>query len=140
MKLEKDQKIKIFILLIISNIFVYLISSPSADELCHDKNLPRIPPHFVQIKIRANLMTSFHYGKEITIYQPEKNFILDGYLISAPEERDSALVDSTEFAKIEVAISKEDLGKILVNDIYSIYPKLDGKQVELEGENYEVTY
>lgn len=136
-KLSKEIKVKLFIILLISNIFVFLGTTIFYGPKSVEKSLTsKFPKDYEQIKIQANLLTSFEVGKVVSIFNSENSHLADGHLVSNSNEAESLIHES---GHIIVAIAREKIQSFDPKLIYKIYPQIPSLK-KISKESYEVYY
>lgn len=133
--LNKDTRTKLWwaklaVAIVISNIFFFLLFSGSETELVSQKE---IPAGWVEMQIRAELLTPFQSGKKVLLIQRQARKQLEAMLETAPS-------DPTERFTILVKESQAEI--LLKHESWEIVPFL--KKLTLtplaQGTSHEIRY
>lgn len=124
-KLNIPQPLKIILLILISNAFFYFLFFPASEEVQQE-----LSSDFIEVKVNAKLMTSFHNGKKVTLYHALTNQNIMGHLISPPDEEGfTTVATDTESAKL-----------LLTKNNWRIIPPIQLNVSQNKGESREIRY
>lgn len=137
--LSRNIKMKLLIVILITNALTYLIAMPAEQVRCEQQPSWTTPNGLEQIKIRARLLTSFRKGKKVSIFNHLNNHIVNGILVNQELSPGPEFGEDGEFIHLFVAVPQSSIQQFAPDKIYHLYPEINSIATPTK-ENYEVTY
>lgn len=132
---KKDTKtkqwwLKLGIALILSNIFFFLLFS--GNEVQSPEQEPSLPAGWVEIQLKAELMTPFHEGKKILIINRPGRLKLEGELKGQEE---------TE-GRITILVKESEAQNLFLHEEWEILPFISNMKFGqlAQGPHHEIKY
>ena len=101
---------KLAVAIVVSNVLFFLLFSSSGET----KTPPSKPVGAVELRLTAELLTSFEVGKRVLLIQRHRGLKVEGRL----------LAEASEQGKIIVEVREEDAGSLLHQDSWEVLPYL----------------
>lgn len=119
--------LKLAAALIVSNLFFFFIFHPSEKQ----KMSPSIPDGWVQLQVKAELLTPFQYGKKVLLLNRRSNRSVEAMLETAPTDVDGRFTVLVKESSAEELIRLESWEILPFLKTLTFAPKARGEQHEI---------
>jgi hypothetical protein len=142
-KINNTTKIKLICLLFFSNISVYLLTSPSLENDLHAMPNPtfQIRKGYTEMRIRANLLTSYSHNKPISLISKNKSIYIPYGILTGVDTPTvpSEFSDPTSIGTYTVYLNKKFIPLLISNPTLNIIPYAEHNITKAKRRNFEIS-
>ena len=142
-KINKDQKLKIFLLFLLSNTSVYLLSSTESPSPSNSQNEVIYREDYREVLIKGELFIPPEEGKEITLKNKNQDQVIPhAIFLREYKNQVDEYSDIIATKKYIIYIDKKYLAQNLISGTYQILPF--GTEIKMakkiKRKSYEINY
>ena len=138
----KNIQLKFLFILLISNISIFLLLSPSSKTKKKTENLSIERKDYIKIKIRGFLHTSLNTKSPVQMITTDsKNHIKNIFVLERIETSSQAYqLETNKIDTFMILIHKSNAYPLMSNQLFNIYPKNMNLKKKLGRREYEVIF